>query len=130
MKNKVNLLFVCLLVSVFLSLSLASCESKNEEEQFGIVVCDDSQVTLSGTIKPILQTNCYACHSVSSASTAGAGINLESFPSLQNRATNGSLLGSIKHSSGYSPMPKGAGKISSCDIKLIETWIKKGANND
>jgi uncharacterized membrane protein len=130
MKKKVNFLSICLLLSVFLSLVFTSCEWANEEEQFGVVVCDTSQVTLSETIKPILQTNCYACHASSAASSFGAGINLESFPSLQSRANDASFLGSIKHSSGYSSMPKGAAKISSCDIRLIETWIANGAKND
>lgn len=126
MKNKVNTLSICLL----LSLVFTSCEWKNEEEEFGVVVCDTSQVTLSGTVKPILQTNCYACHATSSASVFGSGINLESFPSLQSRANSPSFIGSMKHSSGYSPMPKGSSKLSACDIRLIETWIANGAKND
>lgn len=130
MKNKVNTLSICLLLSLVLSLIFTSCEWKNEEEEFGIVVCDTSQVTLSGTVKDILQTNCYACHSASTASTAGAGINLETYSALQGRANSSSFIGSMKHSSGYSPMPRGASKLSACDIRLIETWIANGAKND
>ncbi len=130
MKNKANFVSFFLLSSVFLSLFLGSCEWKNEEEEFGIVVCDTSQVTLSGTVRPILQTNCYACHSNQTASTAGAGINLDDYAALKGRASSPSFLGSMKHSSGYSPMPRGAEKISSCDIRLIETWIKNGSKND
>ncbi|WP_375562547.1 c-type cytochrome [Bernardetia sp. OM2101] len=130
MNNKANFVLFFLLLSVFFSLSLASCEWKSEEDEVGIVECDTSQVTLSGTVKPILQTNCYSCHSAAGASSLGAGINLESYASLKSRATNGSLLGAIKHSSGYSPMPKGAAKIASCDIRLIETWINDGAKDD
>ncbi len=130
MKNKANFVSFFLLLSVFLSLFLGSCEWKNEEEEFGVVVCDTSQVTLSGTVKPILQTNCYACHSSSAASSFGAGINLEDYSALQSRANSPSFLGSIKHSSGFSSMPRGAAKLSSCDIRLIETWVQNGANND
>lgn len=130
MKNKANFVSFFLLLSVFFSLFLASCEWKNEEEEFGIVVCDTSQVTLSGTVKPILQTNCYSCHSSAAASSFGAGINLEDYTALKDRASSPSFLGSMKHSSGFSPMPRGAEKISACNIRLIETWIKNGAKND
>lgn len=130
MNNKANFVSFFLLLSVFLSLSLASCEWKNEEEEFGVVVCDTSQVTLSGTVKPILQTNCYSCHSNAAASSFGAGINLEDYSALQGRANSPSFLGAIRHASGFSPMPRGAEKLSSCDIRLIETWVKNGAKND
>ena len=130
MKNKANFVSFFLLLSVFLSLFLGSCEWKNEEEEFGVVVCDTSQVTLSGTVKPILQTNCYTCHSSAAASSFGAGINLEEYQALKGRADGGSLLGSISHASGFSSMPKGASKLSDCNISLIEAWIQKGAPND
>jgi len=130
MKNKGSVFLSYLFLSIFFSFAFSSCEWKNEETEFGIVVCDTSQVTLSGTVKPILQGNCYSCHSSSTAGTAGAGINLENYTSLKSSANNASFLGSIKHSSAYSSMPKGAAKLSSCDIRLIEMWVKNGANND
>jgi hypothetical protein len=40
------------------------------------------------------------------------------------------LLASIKHSSGVSPMPKGASKLSSCIIRQVELWINSGAPNN
>lgn len=129
MNFKISLLFI-VAVSFLSSLVFSSCEWKNEEEQFGIVVCDTSQVTLSGTVRPILQTNCYACHSNSTASTAGAGINLDDYTALKGRASSPSFIGSMKHSGGYSPMPRGAEKMSACDIRLIETWIQNGSKND
>lgn len=130
MKNNVNTLFICLLLSLFTSLIFTSCEWKNEEEEVGIVECDTSQVTLSGKVKPILQSNCYACHSSSAASSFGAGIDLEDYSSLKVRADGGSLLGSVSHASGFSPMPKAASKLSECNISIIKAWIEKGAPND
>lgn len=126
MKNNAIFLFIAL----FLSLAFTSCEWKSEEEEIGVIECDTSQVTLSGDIKPILETNCYRCHSSENAPFAGVGINLEEYESLKSRADGGSLFGSMNHSSGFSPMPKGASKISSCDLDFVKAWIEKGAQND
>lgn len=126
MKHKIK--FLCL--GLFLTTFLASCEWKSEEETSPTTDCDTSTVTLSGNVKPILETNCYRCHSTSNAPLAGVGIDLENYQELKVRADNGSLLGSVSHSSGFSPMPKGASKISNCDISFIEAWIEKGAAND
>ncbi|WP_338768797.1 hypothetical protein WAF17_08525 [Bernardetia sp. ABR2-2B] len=127
MKSKARFLFIALL----LGFVFTSCEWKNEEEE-GITVtdCDTSQVTLSGDVKPILQTNCYPCHSNTAASSIGAGINLEDYESLKSRADGGSLLGSISHMSGFSPMPKGAAQISKCNLDFVKAWIENGAPND
>ena len=130
MKNNVNTLFICLLLSIFTSLIFTSCEWKSEDEEIGIVECDTSQVTLSGKVQPILQTNCYACHSTQNAPVAGAGINLEVYSSLESKANSGALLGSIQHASGFSPMPKAAAKLSDCNISIIKVWIENGAQND
>lgn len=126
MKNVFNAVFFYLLLTFIFT----SCEWKSEEETTPSTDCDTSQVTLSGTVKPILTTNCYACHSAQSSSSFGAGINLEDYQSLKVRADGGSLLGSVSHTSGFSPMPKGASKISACDISKIEAWINNGAPND
>lgn len=131
MKNKVNTLFICLLLIVFSSLVFTSCEWKSEEdEQIVVIDCDTSQVTLSGKVKPILVSNCYSCHSNQNASVAGGGTNLEEYSSLKNQADNGLLVGVINHNNGFSQMPKGAAKLSDCNISLIEAWINKGALND
>ncbi|WP_291727540.1 c-type cytochrome [Bernardetia sp.] len=130
MKKNVNALFICLLITLFSSIIFTACEWKSEEEEIIGTDCDTSQVTLSGTVQPILETNCYRCHSAENAPVAGVGINLEEYESLKGFADRGSLLGSISHASGFSPMPKGASKLADCDIKKIEAWIEKGATND
>jgi hypothetical protein len=40
---------------------------------------------------------------------------------------SGQLLGAIKHSPGYSQMPKNEAMLVDCDIQKIETWITEGA---
>jgi uncharacterized membrane protein len=74
-------------------------------------------------IVPVLQTNCYSCHSTSDNSS---GILLDNYNSLRYYAENGYLYGVISHASGYRPMPDDGGKISDCNIALIKKWIDTG----
>lgn len=78
-------------------------------------------------VKPILDGRCNNCHGGSSPS---AGIRLDAYNQIILHVTNGSLLGSIKHTGSFSPMPKNSGKLSFCEIQKIENWIKAGALNN
>lgn len=119
-----SLLFLVTLIAI----SLGSCTYQNEEELFGKSNCDPvSQVSLQQDVFPILNTNCYSCHS---AGVATAGINLENYNSLLGIADSGKLVGTLKHQSGYASMPPGGNKLNDCDILVIETWITEGAKNN
>ena len=117
-------------VVVLLSLLLASCYYDNEEALYPSIstVCDTVNVTFSGTIKPILANNCLSCHSNATAASAGNNIKLENYADVQARIT--SVVGSIKHSGSYSPMPKNGGKIKACSITQFDIWVSKGMLNN
>jgi len=85
--------------------------------------CDSANVTYAATISPIIQTWCLSCHSGSSPS---GGISLAAFSDVSAVADNGKLMGSIRHSQGYSPMPPGGSQLSPCEIALIQKWINIG----
>lgn len=89
--------------------------------------CDTNNVTFSKTISPMIQTNCQGCHSNSNTS---GGINLEGYTNVKTSADLGSLLGTITHASGYSPMPKGGNRMSDCNIAQLKIWLKAGAPNN
>jgi hypothetical protein len=55
---------------------------------------------------------------------------LATYNDVKSNALNGKLLGAIKHSNGYSPMPKGGNKMKECDIRKIEIWINSGTPNN
>jgi hypothetical protein len=88
--------------------------------------CNTNNFTYSAAVAPILQSACTGCHSGSSPS---AGINLTTYADVEKVASNGRLLGSIKHQSGYVPMPTG-GKLSDCQITQISKWIDAGKLNN
>jgi len=104
-----------------------SCYYDNEEYLYGNAPCDLSAVTYSVTVSNILAANCYSCHSTAAGNASGGGIILDSYAKLKPYATNGQLVGSINHAGGFSPMPKSATKLNSCDIKKIEAWVAAGA---
>ncbi len=89
--------------------------------------CDTANVAYSTHIKPLIQTNCQGCHS---GTVPGGGINLVTYSGVQAVALNGKLLGSIRHLTGYSPMPKGGSTLSDCDIRKVSIWINAGSPNN
>lgn len=78
-------------------------------------------------ILPILDGRCNNCHSGNSPS---ANIRLDNYADVLIYANNGSLMGSINHAGGYSPMPKNSGKMPNCEIQKIQNWISAGKLNN
>lgn len=119
--------------TIILSITILSgCYYDNEEKLYAEVStsCDLSNVTFAANVKPILQASCYSCHSNSNAASSGAGIKLENHADVQNLAKNGNLMGAVKHSNGYSFMPKGGGKLTDCEIDQLQKWIDNGTLNN
>lgn len=121
--------------SITLSLVLlSSCYYNSEEYLYGKPGdsnCPDSTIiTYSGGVQPILSKYCYTCHSNSNASSMGSGVKLQDYADVKARASNGSLLGTITHSSGYPPMPQGGRKLEDCNILIIRKWVEAGSLNN
>lgn len=89
--------------------------------------CNTSNVKFAATIMPILQTYCNGCHGGSSPL---GGVNYNNYTGVKATVNNGTLLGSIQHSSGYSAMPQNGNKLSACNISIIKAWIDSGAPNN
>lgn len=89
--------------------------------------CDTSNPTFSGTVKPILETYCNGCHG--GGSPLG-NVDYNTYAGVKTTVTNGKLLGSIQHKSGFSPMPQNANQLSACNIDKIKAWIDAGAPNN
>lgn len=111
---------------------IAGCYYDNEEYLYPKPEkgCDTTNVTYSGTILPILQTNCYGCHSASQNVNSGKGINLEDFSLLKQRVISGELSASIEPNSILVQMPKDGAVLPACSLTKIRIWIDKGAPNN
>lgn len=88
--------------------------------------CDSTQYTYLAIIKPLVDNNCVGCHKPGSL---GGDIDLSTYTLTKTQALNGKLVGSVSHTSGYSPMPEG-GKLSDCQITQIKMWVEEGALNN
>ena len=121
--------YLLIVAFIFLTVSQYGCYYDKQDLLVQPIPCDTTQVTYSGTVKPILASICYACHS----GTAPAGnIKLDQYGPVRSVAlsTNGLLLGVISHTPGYDAMPKSGGKLNDCNIQKIAIWIHAGAPNN
>lgn len=123
-----------LLTFLFLISFVTGCYYDNEERLYPTIdssnSCDTTNVTLSQSVMPILQSRCLGCHGANVANGLGSGINLETYSELTKWVNNGQLEGAINHDPGYMPMPQGASKLDDCSINKITAWINRGALND
>lgn len=114
--------------ALLFALALTSaCYYDVEEDLYPDTGCNTEGVTFSGTVQPILQSNCLTCHN---AASQFGGVTLEGYDQVKIHATSGLLLGAIRHESGFSPMPQGQPKLAECTIEKIAVWIQEGAPNN
>jgi len=116
----INFMALCLVV-------LSSCYYDSEDKLYPATTCVTTNMSYQANIVPILQNNCFVCHS--QAANLGS-VTLEGYTSLMQFVNNGKLLGAIKHESGFSPMPQNAPALDACNIAKIEQWITDGAQNN
>ena len=87
-------------------------------------VCDTNNVTYSNQVMIIINTNCNSsnCH-------AGGVLHFDfrTWDDLNNAALSGFLMGSVKHLSGFPPMPSSSFQISPCQIRTLQIWVDAGA---
>lgn len=123
-------LFSLILISGFV-LFLNSCYYDKAELLYptsASATCDTTGViSYSQKVVPILQSQCYGCHSISSPS---GGIAMSTYAADKAIALNGKLYGSISHASGYSAMPKGGAMLTACQLATIKKWIDNGSLNN
>jgi hypothetical protein len=105
----------------------SSCYYDVAEILYPAGTCSTANMSYVTDINPILQQNCYSCHS---AAANNGNVTLEGYNHLIPYVNNGHLLGAIKHQSGFSAMPQNSSSLSNCDIAKIEQWITDGAQNN
>jgi len=89
--------------------------------------CDSTNITFSGTIRPIITNKCLGCHS---GTPPQGNINYSTYNGVKAKVDDGRLWGAINHLPGFSAMPKGGTKLSDCEIKQFKKWIDAGAPNN
>ena len=94
-----------------------------------ITICDTTSFKFAKYIQPIMNTWCVCCHSTS-GSSANGNVDLSSYAGIVKSIANNQLMGSVKHSLGYNPMPLGGNQLSGCQISKIQSWINAGYPNN
>ncbi len=89
--------------------------------------CDTTAFTFGATVKPMIDKWCVGCHTTNNA---GGGHDLSSYSGIKQSISTGKFLGSINHTPGFSQMPKGASKLSDCELGAIRKWLDAGAPNN
>jgi len=119
-----------LIVSAVITIFCLACYYDNEEYLYPEMNndCDTTNVTFSGTISVMLDNYCLSCHSNANAANFGNNIRLEDYADV--KANSQDVLGSIKHESGFSPMPKGGAQLNDCLVTQFEIWVNNGTPNN
>jgi hypothetical protein len=119
-------IFLYIFLLGFVSLSLPGCISKNEVELYP---CDTTNMSYQKNIMPIIRQNCYKCHDSGNANLFAENNYLDSYDSLKFHVDFG-LIYNIEHAPGVKAMPKGAPKLSDCEIAKIKAWANQGGLNN
>lgn len=109
---------------------LPSCYYDKEDLLYGggsVPCTDTSAVSYAQKLVPVFQQYCYSCHS---GGFPSGGIAMGNYTADKAIGLNGKLYGSVSHTTGYSPMPKGMSKMSPCQIATIKKWIDAGMPNN
>jgi len=117
---------VCLTAAVV----IVSCSKQSEDvliAQQHIVTCDTVNMKFAANVTPIFSANCYRCHA---NGIVNGGVSLDVYSSVLQQVNNGNLIGAITHAPGHIPMPYDGGKLSDCEIAIIQAWINEGAPNN
>ncbi len=124
---KKNILFLCVLVSLFGNNCMNSAEDVTGSEQ--------NNVSYSTQVQPIFSSRCTSCHGTN------GGLNLSSYSSLMNSVGNSygttlvvagdadasGLVDKIEANPQFgSRMPQG-GTLTGDQIQTIKAWINEGA---
>lgn len=87
-----------------------------------VTECDTLNITYK-SIQPVIEKNCYKCHS---GNEPGDLFNLETYEQVKSKGTDGSLKGAVNHLDGFKKMPAKAPKLTGCDLDVINAWINQG----
>lgn len=118
--GKIVLLALVASASILFSACSDDAEPVEPDTNSNTNTLDTAKVSYAIDIKPLLDGSCAfsGCHN-----TGSAVGSLATYASAKKFAENGRILGSIKHQSGYSKMPKNRTKLAADNIARIEKWI-------
>lgn len=103
---------------------LLSCVNNNEFDLYGVTECNTDNITWASGISAIMAANCVKCHG---PDIAYKNVRHDAYEYEMVVVRDGRLRGVVNHLDGYVKMPKDRDKLPECELKLINTWLDKGA---
>jgi hypothetical protein len=127
--KKNSVLFLLILTAIF-----SGCYYDNVEEINLLSsdrACYDTSAALAlnynTNVKWIIEGSCGTSGSQGSGCHgSGSFPPLTTYAQVVQSVNDYNFLDDIKHTAGADPMPKGGGKLTDCQIKVIENWINQG----
>jgi hypothetical protein len=107
--------------------TIESCYFDKADVLYPDVNCVTTGITYTNFVASIMNSQC-ATSSCHDAARAASGANLSTYATTKSYATasKSAFLGSMRHASGFSNMPKGAAQLPACTVNKIEAWITAG----
>lgn len=117
---------------LFSTVLFSSCYYDNEETLTEGIPCFTDTVSYRGDVVPVLEANCYACHSIAEAPTSGDGIVLEGYSNLLDYLQDNTrtFIGSVEHNGDGQPMPDEAPRMDRCSRQALTVWIEQGKKDN
>jgi hypothetical protein len=107
--------------------TVESCYFDKADVLYPDANCVTTGITYTNFVAGIMNAQCATsgCHD---AARASAGANLSTYATTKSYATasKAAFLGSMRHASGFSNMPKGSSQLPACTVNKIEAWITAG----
>lgn len=118
-----KLIIISVLVIISLCFIPFGCENNNEEDLYGEIICDTTNITWDSKISKIFQDNCVECHN---SQFSYFGIRHDTYEEELKVIQSGRLRGAVNHSIGFIPMPFNRSKLPACELQLINLWLDHG----
>jgi hypothetical protein len=109
-----------------MGIMFVSCTYKSKINVSNISTCTTTGITYTNFVQGYLSNNGCAssgCHGGQQPPL------LLTYNDVKVAAAQANFMGSIKHSSGFSPMPKYSSKTDSCTIAKLDAWIAANMPN-
>ncbi|MBL7829333.1 MAG: hypothetical protein JNJ57_22040 [Saprospiraceae bacterium] len=117
-----KIFFAAVVTTLLVVFSQSACYYDNELEQYGVSECDTTAVSYANDIAPLIQQQCISCHT--------PGGEQESTPFDTYNDVVLYTVSIAERVNGIGSIMPPTGKLSTCNVSIIEAWINAGAPNN
>jgi hypothetical protein len=116
--------FAALTLLCIATLPQTACYYDNEKDLYGDGSCDTTAISYTTDIRPVLDANCVSCHAPGGEQE---GAPLVTYENVKQYADTRDI---VDRTNGTGSLMPPSGKMSNCNIAIIEAWVNAGAPNN